>query len=175
MKPLLTLFIICFFFQARAQDKIPFAPYVSPGVSFGYTIGGNINFGFEMDIGMIDGMLSNWNIHSGITLSRYWTITKGDMHRHRAISLFTESDYFDFKIGFGSVKNKSGYNNKRKCREEGLHIDLSLTRPEMYYPWLGFKIFIYNQQNWEYYNHFYRSLYLKYKYPIAKIDFTDSP
>ena len=143
--------------------------YYAPGISVGYTIGAGINYGVELDLGFFSTESTTIPIKSGITLSKYWTHIKKDVHRHRAISVMIESPYFDFKIGYASVKNPWGYGGNRvSCTKGGLYLDLSVTYKLYEFPWFGYKMFIFDKQLWSWYDKNYKSVYFKYKYDISQ-------
>jgi hypothetical protein len=159
------LFALSVSHNSFAQDEFGKDLYLAPGIRVGYTIGGGFNFGFDVDAGLFRMPVSNFPMYGGISYTQNWIITKRRVLRIRSMSIFTESRYFDFKIGHGSMKDPKSP-NVNNSSVSGLSIDGSVTYNELYYPWIGVRTFWYNYLTWMWFDREVITPYMKYKYDI---------
>lgn len=163
------LTLICFLlFSINSYSQYLSNLSLSPGVSIGYTLGEGINYGFELDLGLLKFNSYNTPHNLGLSFSKYWTHIRKKPHRHMSFNIMLESNIFDFKIGYGRARNNWGYGKRNRCRISGLNVDLGVTTKSIYTPWVGYKTFIYATPAWAWYHKSYESLYVKYKYDVVR-------
>lgn len=141
--------------------------FVSPGISVGYTFGARFNYGFCLDVGLLD-KGKTLNSRYGFSFYEYFVHTHQHTHRLRSFSLMYQNDYLDLKGGIGRAKNPWGYGHRNKCIVRGLAFDVSASYPSPFSPWIGYRLFKYPQANWAWYMKPYQSVYIKYKYDIIQ-------
>lgn len=141
--------------------------FISPGLTFGYTFDAKFNYGFTIDVGVVENSMS-FNQKYGLSFYQYFVHTKKHVHRLRAFSVMYQTDFIDVKLGRGRAKNPWGYTNKNKCIVHGLALDVSASYPSIYSPWLGYRLFKFNRADWAWFMHPYNSVYIKYNYDIIQ-------
>jgi hypothetical protein len=154
-------------FNMSSQTFFNKPVFISPGLSFGYTFGAKLNYGFTLDLGLVDNS-RHLNNKYGISFYQYFVHTKTHVHRLRSLSVMYQNNYVDLKIGRGRAKNPWGYTNRNKCIVHGFAMDISGAYPSVYSPWLGYRLFKFNRADWAWFMGPYHSLYIKYKYDIIQ-------
>ncbi len=173
MKLKILLFFLCLIGWSANRAQAVKDAYISPGISLGYCLSSHgFTFGLDCDIGLLKTMYKEDQVNYGISISKYWiNVNQGKQsfnHRMSTINFMMESRMFDFKFGYGRVKNPWGYGKVNLCSVSGLNIDLSYTQPNYSMPWLGFKSFFYNSADWRWLDKPYYIPYIKYKYDFRR-------
>lgn len=142
-------------------------------MEMGYTFGAGFRWGIVVDYGLYKGSISGIPVNYGFSYSLNWVYVKNirdaGHHRLSSLSLMAESENFDVKIGYGLAVNPWGYSNTNACLVRGLSYDVSFTNPTQFMPWIGYKSLVYRKMSWVWFDHYYNTLYTKYKY-----DFNES-
>jgi hypothetical protein len=141
--------------------------FISPGLTVGYTINAKMNFGFTLDVGIIDKNKVAENKY-GFSFYQYYIYTGKHMHRLRSVSVMYQNSYVDVKFGRGRAKNPWGYSNRNRCIVHGFALDVSFTYPSVYSPWLGYRLFSFNKADWAWFMTNYNTIYLKYKFDVIQ-------
>ena len=162
------ILIICILIQFSkllSQTLFNKPIFISPGISFGYTFDAKFNYGFALDIGLVENQ-SNFKQKYGFSFYQYFVHTHKHVHRLRAFSVMYQNDYINVKLGRGRAKNPWGFTNRNKCIVHGLALDVGIAYPSKYSPWLGYRLFKFNRADWAWFMHPYHSMYLQYNYDI---------
>lgn len=177
-KNIFFIFILFFPFNGYTQENLYKHSFVSPGLSFGYTFGAGINYGFVLDVGIINNPNPN-SLKYGISFAYYFVRTNKYVHRLRSVNAMIQNNFLDVKVGFGRAKNKWGYTGGggkgNRCIVHGFNFDVSAAYPNIYSPWIGYRTFRYNNFNWAWFTKPYNSVYVKYKYDIIQNTLLSKP
>lgn len=168
MKQLL-MAICCLALGISPSFAQQFDPYLSPGVTLGYTFGGQMNYGLELDAGIFKWSSASLPSSSGlnVSLSRIHTRAfKGKSAKHfmRSVNLIYNNRYAQAKAGLGRVSFRSGYRGARKCYTDGFNWEVIANNGNPNLPWIGYKQFHFFNYKWYWEDTAYRSLFLAAKY-----------
>ena len=159
---------ICLFLQIvnlSSQSFLNRTVFVTPGITIGYTFDAKINYGVTLDVGLIENT-KDLKHKYGVSFYQYFLHTKNHVQRLRAFNVMYQNDYINVKLGRGRAKNPWGYGKRNRCIVHGFAFDASLSFPSTYRPWLGYRLFTFNEANWAWFMQSYNSVYLNYKYDI---------
>lgn len=135
--------------KTSAQDKpTGLDVFLSPRVTIGYTFGGGMNYGIDLQVGIYQ--LSSMLI--GTNFSYYMVNTPQGRHRIKGLTFSSETKYLNARIGVGRVSRKWGLKNVNNKGIYGFLIDVSSSFDEYKAPWLGVKSFIFNRAKWLYFS-----------------------
>lgn len=158
--------IVCYFtFYPQSFYNKPI--FITPGISIGYTFGAKINYGFSLDVGIIDKQTNLTNKY-GLSFYQYFVKTNKHTHRLRSFSIMYQNDYLNIKLGRGRAKNPWGFTNRNKCIVHGFCFDISASYPSIYSPWIGYRLFKFPLADWAWFMKPYNSVYINYKYDIIQ-------
>lgn len=161
------IFLFIQILNLSSQSFLNKPVFISPGISFGYTFDAKFNYGFTLDIGIIENA-QKFQQKYGVSFYQYFVQTKKHVHRLRAFSVMYKNDYVDVKLGRGRAKNPWGFTNRNKCIVHGLAFDISASYPSIYSPAIGYRLFKFNRADWTWFMHPYNSVYIKYNYDIIQ-------
>jgi len=157
----------------------PLRFYASPGFKIGFCLTSKgMYLGPELDIGVWRSFWGNPPIrNAGFNIGKTWTWVNNyggkASHKQRYFGIMVESENYDVKLGYTSIRNGWGYNNVNECRVGGFYLDGSYTQPTYDFAWYGVNAVFYKRANWKWFDRPYLTLYTKYKYDFKRSELKD--
>lgn len=86
MRPSVFISFLFFLILNSSFSKTPFTDniFISPGITIGYTFGAGINYGYSLDVGLINSLLDHTNVRYGLSYYKYFVKVKKYTHRLRS-------------------------------------------------------------------------------------------
>lgn len=146
-----------------------------PSVRIGYVFKASFSMGFDLDI-LLKTPLNIPNTRHGINFSSTYTnvkIRRVDKGFHTTLQIkgILRTPFSDMRIGYGTVANNWGWENRGRCTTKGLSYEFSFTDPNQpFVPWVGLNIQNI-QWDWEWFDNSYYQLFSKIEIPTSQTAF----
>tara|TARA_B100001094_G_scaffold269910_1_gene274460 strand:+ start:97 stop:651 length:555 start_codon:yes stop_codon:yes gene_type:complete len=166
-KLILIVFIIGLIKNIKANDITCF-----PSVRIGYVFSASFSMGFDLDI-LLKTPVSIPKTQYGINFSQTFTnvkIRRVDKGFHTTLQIkgILRTPFSDMRMGYGTVANNWGWENRSRCTTQGLAYEFSFTHPDQpFIPWVGVNI----QKikwDWEWFDTSYYQIFSKIEIPTSQ-------